>query len=61
MKKCIIDAQREEFTICMNGVSEADKTEYVAVKTVECTPMAESCECMAKPLQHCKIISLQVK
>ena len=48
MKKCIIDAQREEFTICMNGVSEADKTEYVAVKTVECTPMAESCECMAK-------------
>ena len=32
----------------MNGVSEEEKTEYVAVKTVECTPMAESRECMAK-------------
>ena len=24
-----------------------------------CTPMADSCECMAKPLQ-CKVISLQL-
>ena len=25
-----------------------------------CTPMADSCQCMAKPLQYCKIISLQL-
>ena len=25
------------------------------------TPMADSCECMAKPLQYCKVISLQLK
>ena len=26
-----------------------------------CTPMADSCECMAKLPQYCKIISLQLK
>ena len=26
-----------------------------------CTPMADSCDCMAKPLQYCKVISLQLK
>ena len=26
-----------------------------------CTPMADSCQCMAKPLQYCKGISLQLK
>ena len=26
-----------------------------------CTPMADSCQCMAKPLQYCKLISLQQK
>ena len=26
-----------------------------------CAPMAESCECRAKPLQYCKVISLQLK
>ena len=26
-----------------------------------CTPMADPCQCMAKPLQYCKVISLQVK
>ena len=26
-----------------------------------CTPMADSCECMAKPPQYCKAISLQLK
>ena len=26
-----------------------------------CTPMADSCECMAKPPQYCKVISLQLK
>ena len=25
-----------------------------------CTPMADSCQCMAKPLQYCKEISLQL-
>ena len=25
-----------------------------------CTPMANSCQCMAKPLQYCKVISLQL-
>ena len=25
------------------------------------TPVADSCQCMTKPLQHCKIISLQLK
>ena len=25
------------------------------------TPMADSCECIAKPLQYCKVISLQLK
>ena len=25
-----------------------------------CTPMADSCQCMAKPLQYCKVISLQL-
>ena len=24
-----------------------------------CTLMADSCQCMAKPLQYCKVISLQ--
>ena len=23
-----------------------------------CTPMADSCWCMAKPIQYCKVISL---
>ena len=26
-----------------------------------CTPMADSCQCMAKPLQCCKVIRLQLK
>ena len=26
-----------------------------------CTPMADSCRCMAKPLQYCRVISLQLK
>ena len=26
-----------------------------------CTPMADSCWCMAKPIQYCKVISLQLK
>ena len=26
-----------------------------------CTPMADSCQCMAKPLQYCKVVSLQLK
>ena len=26
-----------------------------------CTPMADSCQCMAKPLQYSKVISLQLK
>ena len=26
-----------------------------------CTPMADSCQCTAKPLQYCKVISLQLK
>ena len=26
-----------------------------------CTPMAESCSCMAKQIKYCKVISLQLK
>ena len=26
-----------------------------------CTPMADSCGCMAKPIQYCKVIGLQLK
>ena len=26
-----------------------------------CTPVVESCQCMAKPIQYCKVISLQLK
>ena len=26
-----------------------------------CTPVADSCQCMAKPIQYCKVISLQNK
>ena len=26
-----------------------------------CTPMADSCPCMAKQIQYCKVISLQFK
>ena len=26
-----------------------------------CTPIADSCQCMAKPLQYCKVTSLQLK
>ena len=26
-----------------------------------CTPIADLCQCMAKPLQYCKVISLQLK
>ena len=26
-----------------------------------CTPMADSCQCMAKALQYCKVLSLQLK
>ena len=26
-----------------------------------CTPMADSCQCMAKPPQYCKVISFQLK
>ena len=26
-----------------------------------CTPMADSCQCMLKQLQYCKVISLQLK
>ena len=25
-----------------------------------CTPVADTCQCMAKPLQYCKVISLQL-
>ena len=25
-----------------------------------CNPMADSCQCMTKPLQYCKVISLQL-
>ena len=25
-----------------------------------CTPMADSCQCMEKPIQYCKVISLQL-
>ena len=25
------------------------------------TPVADSCQCMAKPLQYCNVISLQLK
>ena len=25
-----------------------------------CTPIADSCQCMAKPIQYCKVISLQL-
>ena len=25
-----------------------------------CTPMVDSCQCMAKPIQYCKVISLQL-
>ena len=25
------------------------------------TPTADSCQCMAKPLQYCKVISIQLK
>ena len=26
-----------------------------------CTPVADPCQCMAKPLQYCKVISLQLQ
>ena len=26
-----------------------------------CTPVADSCQCMAKPIQYCKVISFQLK
>ena len=26
-----------------------------------CTPVAGSCQCMAKPIQYCKVINLQLK
>ena len=26
-----------------------------------CTPVADSCWCMAKPIQYCKVINLQLK
>ena len=26
-----------------------------------CAPVADSCQCMAKPLQYCKVSSLQLK
>ena len=26
-----------------------------------CTSMADSCQCMAKPIQYCKVINLQLK
>ena len=26
-----------------------------------CTPVADSCQCMAQPLQYCKVISIQLK
>ena len=26
-----------------------------------CTPMVDSCQCMAKPIQYCKVINLQLK
>ena len=26
-----------------------------------CTPVADSCQCMANPMQYCKVISLQLK
>ena len=26
-----------------------------------CTPVVDSCQCIAKPIQYCKVISLQLK
>ena len=28
--------------------------------TEDCISMADSCQCMTKPLQYCKVISLQL-
>ena len=35
--------------------------DWRGVQWGSCTPMADSCQCMAKPLQYCKEISLQLK
>ena len=26
-----------------------------------CIPVADSCQCMAKPIQYCKVINIQLK
>ena len=26
-----------------------------------CTPVMDSCQCMAKPIEYCEVISLQIK
>ena len=36
-----------------------EESEKVGLKL--CTLMADSCQCMQKPVQYCKVISLQLK
>ena len=36
-----------------------EESEKVGLKL--CTRMADSCQCMQKPVQYCKVISLQLK
>ena len=38
--------------------SQKQRNEF---KKYTCTPMVDSCQCMAKPLQYCKVINLQLK
>ena len=42
-----------------NGMGREVGVEFSMGNT--CTPEADSCQCMAKPLQYCKVISLQLK
>ena len=42
------------------GMTQRDGMERVRMGDTR-TPVADSCECMAKPPQYCKVISLQLK
>ena len=55
--QCMIEGARGWCT----GITQRDGMGTVFRLGNTCTPVEDSCQCIAKPLQYCKVISLQLK
>ena len=50
--------KQELKSLLMKVKEEREKADW---KLNTCTPIADSSQCMARPLQYCKVFSLQLK